>query len=127
MAKRFNYQKGKLGEQIAREFLVGKGYEAIKSNFQTRFGEIDLICAKADKLVFVEVKLRVGKDFGRPEEMINPGKIRQVEKTGQIFLQKNPEFFKKYESFRIDAVCIELAYDGSVLQINHYSNISGEI
>lgn len=122
--KRFNYETGKKGEKIARRFLRKKRYKVLESNFNTRFGEIDLICTKDGKLVFVEVKLKIGDTYGSPEEMITPKKVEQVQKTAQAFLQKNPRISKKYQSFQIDAVTIVLGKNGEISRINHYENIS---
>ncbi|MBP5618294.1 MAG: YraN family protein, partial [Clostridia bacterium] len=49
---------GERGEKLAARYLRRKGYRILERNFQTRFGEIDLIARKGDQLVFVEVKTR---------------------------------------------------------------------
>ena len=125
--KFFNYHKGKTGEEIARNFLTKKGCQIIKSNFQSRFGEIDLIAVLNKTLIFVEVKLKTGEQFGSPEEMINPRKLRQIQNMAAVFIQQNPQLANDYPSYRIDAVCIVLNDDGSVLRINHYENIGNEM
>ena len=122
--KQLNYQKGKIGEGIAEKFLIKNGYEAIKSNFQNRWGEIDLIMTKKKTLVFVEVKLKVGDQYGAPEEMINPGKIKQITRIGQLFIQQNPKIAHDFPAQRVDAVCIVLDENKKVKRINHYKNIS---
>jgi len=122
--KQLNYQKGKIGEGIAKKFLIKNGYEAIKSNFQNRWGEIDLIMTKKKTLVFVEVKLKVGDQYGAPEEMITPGKIKQITRIGQLFIQQNPKLSHGFPSQRIDAVCIVLDENKKVERINHYKSIS---
>lgn len=122
--KQKNYEVGKLGEKIAENFLTKRGYKLIARNFSTRFGEIDLIVCRDKKLIFVEVKLKIGEDFGTPEEMINSHKIGQIEMTGQTFLMKYPEYDKFYESLQIDAICIVMDENKEVERINHYENIS---
>jgi len=122
--KRFNRERGKKGEAVAEKYLRDKGYKFLERNFSTRFGEIDLIFTKGNVLVFVEVKLKIGEDFGTPEEMITKSKIFQIERIGQIFLKKNKEIAEKYDSFRIDAVAVVLDGLGEVKRINHYENIS---
>ncbi len=122
--KQFNYPKGKVGEEIALGYLLNKGYKLIKKNFHTRFGEIDLVCTKGGVLVFVEVKLKIGEDFGTPEEMITQFKISQVQKTAEAYLLENPHVAQKYSSYQIDAVAIVLDSDNSPKRINHYENIS---
>ena len=53
-------QIGRLGEQIAQSYLSSKGLHIIDRNFRTKYGEIDLIIKQAKKIIFVEVKTRVG-------------------------------------------------------------------
>lgn len=125
--KRFNYQKGRAGEKIAADYLKKKGYKIIEANFQNRFGEIDLIASRTQNtskaLVFIEVKLRIGRDLGLPEEMITPGKIRQIKRMAEIFLQNNPKLKAIYPQQRLDAVCIVLDQDKKVEEIRHYENL----
>jgi putative endonuclease len=74
-------------------------------------------------LVFVEVKLKVGTDFGTPEEMITGGKIWQVKQTAEAYLQQNPKIAASFLKYRIDAICIVLNEDYSVKSVRHYENI----
>ena len=118
--KIFNYKKGKEGEEIAREFLIKKGFKLIESNYSNNLGEIDLIMIDKDWLVFVEVKLKIGDKFGTPEEMINKNKLSQVRRVAEMYLVMEPTEFKKY---RIDAVCIVLNEDKTINRINYYDNL----
>lgn len=49
---------GEKGERLAARHLRRRGYRILERNYQTRFGEIDLIARKGGVLVFVEVKTR---------------------------------------------------------------------
>jgi putative endonuclease len=122
--KQLNYQLGKKGEKIAADFLKKNGFEIIEYNFQTRFGEIDLIGIDKSKLVFVEVKTKVGDRFGWPEEMISRNKFWQIQRTAEAYLLAKPEMEHKFPMQRIDAVAIVLAENGGVERINHYENIA---
>ena len=125
--KNLNYQTGKLGEDLARQYLIKKGYKILTSNFRSRFGEIDIIATKNSTLVFVEVKLKIGEETGQPEEMINHKKTNQIQKMAEIFLQKNPSLAQKFPLWRLDAICIVLNPDGSSKRITHWKNISDEM
>ena len=59
-----NVKKGKIGEEIARRYLVLIGMKIICSNYKTKFGEIDIIAKLENKIVFIEVKSRTSKDYG---------------------------------------------------------------
>lgn len=121
--KKENYITGRKGESIASNFLMENGFSLLEKNFRTRFGEIDLIMTDKNTLVFVEVKLKRGADFGSPEEMIDKRKVHQIRITAEMFLLKNKDIKEKFGSFRIDAVCIVLDEWGEVSRINHYENI----
>jgi len=67
--------------------------------------------------VFVEVKYKSNDILGLPEEMVSPAKINQVRRVAEIYLMKNPMIRKKFEKYRIDAVCML----GN--NIRHYENL----
>jgi putative endonuclease len=115
--KEFNYKKGRRGEEEARIYLEKKGFEFIEANFDVDIGEIDIVMADKGWLVFVEVKYKSDDYMGLPEEMITSKKLAQVKRVAEIYLMKNPKMRKKYEKYRVDAVCIL----GSSLR--HYENL----
>lgn len=47
---------GKIGENLAKTFLMKHGFKVLESNYQGRYGEIDIVAKKDTKLRFVEVK-----------------------------------------------------------------------
>jgi len=118
-----NYNKGKEGEEIARDFLIKKGFDLIESNYSNNLGEIDLIMSDKDWLVFVEVKLKIGDRYGHPEEMINKNKISQIRRVADLFLLLESPIANKYQKYRIDAVCVVLNEDKTVNRISYYENI----
>lgn len=115
--KQENFNKGRSGEDLAKSYLLKKGFDWIESNFLCDIGEIDLVMTENDWLVFVEVKFKSDDKFGIPEEMISNWKVSQVKRIGQIYLLNRPEINKKYSKYRVDAVCIL----GE--EIRHYKNV----
>jgi len=118
-----NYKKGKEGEEIAREFLINKGFKLIESNYSNNLGEIDLVMSDKDWLIFVEVKLKIGDKYGTPEEMINKNKLRQIRRVAEAFLILESPISKNFSKYRIDAVCIVLGEDRKIQRINYYENL----
>ena len=118
-----NYIKGKNGEELAREFLIKKGWELVEMNYENKLGEIDLIMIDKDFLVFVEVKLKVGDRFGSPEEMINKKKLAQVKRVAESYLVLENKMARKFKKYRIDGVCVVLDENQNVERISHYVNI----
>ena len=62
---------GIIGENIATEFLLKKGFQIIERNFLKPFGEIDIIAKDNNYLVFIEVKTRKNSNYGFPREFVN--------------------------------------------------------
>jgi putative endonuclease len=94
---------GNLGERYACKLLRENGYKIIDRNFQTSFGEIDIISKDGNTLVFVEVKTRKGDNFGFPEEAVTKQKLKHIVKSAyQYIKQKKP----KYHKLRIDVVAL---------------------
>ena len=72
-----NYSKGKLGEDIAVNYLKNCGFEILDRNFAIKAAEIDIIAYKDNIVNFIEVKSRTTIDFGYAHEAVDAGnKIR---------------------------------------------------
>ncbi len=56
---------GEVGERLAAQHLLAKGYRIRERNFRTREGEIDIIAQHGDMLAFVEVRCRRGDGRAR--------------------------------------------------------------
>lgn len=116
-----NKEIGKYGEELAKNFLIKKGYEILEMNYRfSRNAEIDIIASKKNILHFVEVKTRTQNIFGKPLEAITPNKLKQIYSCA-IFYMSNTN--KKYKKYQIDAIGILLTKDGSY-DINFIEDIS---
>ena len=112
-----NRKTGKLGEEVAEEFLAKKGMELVLRNFGTKFGEIDLIMKQNDIVVFVEVKTKKGLKFGTPEEMFTRGKYNKVKRMATVYLKGEDV------PCRIDMVAVELDENNLPKSVRHYENV----
>ena len=100
-----NKKIGDRGEEIALQYLLHQGYSLVERNYRTRYGELDLILRHDDTLVFVEVKLRRGKNFGEPLEAVTERKQATIRAIAEQYLaEEEPEF----EEARFDVVGILL-------------------
>ncbi len=113
---------GKKGEAIAASLLQSRGYEILARNFRSRFGEVDIVALDEGTLVFVEVKTRWSKEYGKPEEAVGPGKIRSITKVGQYYRATHKDL---PEAERIDLVAIEMDDIGRTIRKELIKNISG--
>ena len=72
---------GKLGEELAVEFLRKDGYEILETNWTFQKAEIDIIAKKKNTLAVVEVKTRSSLEFGLPQDFVKPKKIQLLVKA----------------------------------------------
>jgi putative endonuclease len=81
-------------------------------------GEIDIICKKCGKIVFVEVKTRGSNMFGTPEDAITAHKKQKLAMMAYQYLQQ-----KKLQNcnFSVDGVFIDMR--GHEYEIRHLENI----
>ncbi|SHH18150.1 YraN family protein [Clostridium grantii] len=97
--KKFNYEIGKLGEDLVATHLKEKGYYILERNFTCSIGEIDIIAKKDNILCFVEVKSRYNLSFGYPCESITGKKVRKIKKIALWYISK---YKIKNTDFRFD-------------------------
>lgn len=84
--------KGFIGERIAEEYLINKGYTLVERNYRHTRGEIDLIFTKEDCLVFVEVKARKNVDYGYPSDFVTPEKQQRILIAAEFFIKERDLF-----------------------------------
>lgn len=115
-------QEGKLGEDIAVEYLKKQGFKIIDRNFRIRGGEIDIVAIDGETLAFIEVKTRSSSEFGTPLEAITPWKLRALIRSAEFYKIKHPRL---PEAMRIDAVAVILDNQNNAVSIELVKNISG--
>ncbi|MCF7794090.1 MAG: YraN family protein [Candidatus Cloacimonetes bacterium] len=94
---------GKFGEELAANFLLSNGYEILKKNYHSRFGEIDIITLLADTVIFVEVKLR-SSNLDQAVSSVSVAKQKKLVKTAQDYLARHPELEDLPTRFDIIAI-----------------------
>ena len=94
--------KGKAAEAIACDHLENNGLQLIDKNFNSRYGEIDLIMRHKDSLVFIEVRYRKNLDYGGAIASVTPTKQQKIIKTALYYMQKQGREFNA----RFDVVAI---------------------
>lgn len=115
--KTLNRSTGRAGEDLASRLLQQKGYTILERNFGSKFGEIDIIARDKNVLVFVEVKTKIGIDFGLPEQEISPGKLQRIRNMATMYLKGDSV------ACRIDVVAVVLGPSHKVVRLTHYENV----
>ncbi len=117
---------GELGERIACEYLVGKGYKILGKNYRINFGELDII-AKKDKVIhFVEVKTVAGlacHSFS-PEERADWKKQRKLKRLAEMWLAKNK--LAQDAPHQIDIAGIVVDEYSRMARLHYFSNVIAE-
>lgn len=83
---------GKLGEQLAKEYLAERNYTILHRNWRNGRYELDIIAMKGEVLHFIEVKTRSSNVFGFPEENVTRKKIKHMLLAADEFLYLHPEY-----------------------------------
>ena len=120
---------GKLGEDIACDYLEKNKYRIVRRNVHFGKNELDIIAEDNDYLVFVEVKTRSclypeSGDFGIPSRAVDEGKRKNTVKAARDYMAKN--YVNKQP--RIDVIEVYMLEQKSefktptVLKVNHIRN-----
>lgn len=115
-----NQAIGNLGEKIACNYLMKKGFLIINRNYRSKTGEIDIIAKSKNTLVFVEVKTKIGDVKGKPYEHVTKSKLAKFKRAVQAYLIS----YKIESPIRLDVVSIQLFEDLLVKKILHFENIT---
>lgn len=111
---------GKVGEDIAKNFLIKQGFKILEMNYRySRIAEIDIIALKKDILHFVEVKTRTQEFYGSPIEAVKPTKLKHIYSCAMEYISKAS---KTYKGYSIDVIGIILNKE-EVLKIDFIENI----
>jgi putative endonuclease len=77
---------GAYGERLASRHLEDQGLVVLARNWRCADGEIDLILADGEDVVFCEVKTRRSSVFGAPAEAVGPAKVRRLRRLAARWL-----------------------------------------
>ena len=103
------------GEQIAKDYLLNKGYIILYRNWRSGKKEIDIIAVKENMVVVVEIKTRSRKNLLFPEESVNNRKKGFLRIAAQAFLDEHTQ----YRNLRFDIISIIMSGD-VVAEIVHF-------
>jgi putative endonuclease len=82
-------QLGRLGEELAADFLTGLGMVVLARNWRCRQGELDLVAADGRRLVVCEVKTRSGTGYGDPAEAVTRRKMGRIRQLTRCWLAEH--------------------------------------
>jgi putative endonuclease len=126
MPKVFTSEKqkiGEIGENIATKFLVKHGFLILDRNYTKKWGEIDIVAEKANKIYFVEVKsVSYGTDDPRmPEDNMHPWKLKRLSRTIQTYLISKR--ISEEKEWQVDLLVVYLDLENKKAKVKVVSNI----
>ena len=108
-------QTGKFGEDMAADYLEGKGFTILARNWRSGHYELDIVAVDDDGIHFVEVRTRINPEI-LPQETVNSSKQRKVVEAAKRFLRE--EAYRRFSDFEafFDVVGVTLSNDGTDLE-----------
>jgi putative endonuclease len=95
---------GKRAERRAVRWYRVRGYRILATNAWVAGYELDIVVRRGRRLIFCEVKEKLGERFGDPLEMVNDEKQRRLRIAAGAWLARHPETSGLRVSFDVIAV-----------------------
>lgn len=109
---------GSKGEELAIDYLKSNQYSILEKNFDSKYGEIDIIAEKNHCLYFVEVKTRSNLNYGQPYEAVTKWKISHIKRASQYYLLKN-----NYSDYRLKIAVFSIVISDRKTEIKFWDDI----
>lgn len=133
MPKVFTSEKqkiGQIGENIAVKFLMKHHFSILDRNYTKKWGEIDIVAEKSNKIYFIEVKsvsretlssvTHETLDQYKPEDNMHPWKLKRLARVIQTYLlSKNLD----EKEWQVDLLVIFLNLKDKTAKIKVVSDI----
>ena len=103
---------GAYGERLASRHLEDQGLVILARNWRCSDGEIDLILADREDVVFCEVKTRRSSAFGSPAEAVGPAKVQRLRRLAARWLAESR---MRPREVRFDVVSVLPQHRGAAL------------
>jgi len=126
-------EKGAIGEQVALQYFINRGYTLLQMNYWKKWGEIDLILKKGSMIHFVEVKAvsyetkeellqSVTHETWRPEELVHAEKLRKLKKAIETWLIEH----QTVTEWQIDVAAVKMVPRETFASVNLIDNVAIE-
>jgi putative endonuclease len=113
-----NQELGRLGEELAADYLVKHSLKVLRRNVRRGTGEIDILALEGETVVFIEVKTSAATSPVRPEDQLTRTKKLHIARTALKFIQEKRLLNNR---LRIDLLGIIIDAEGKA-EFNHIKN-----
>ena len=99
---------GHYGERVAEQHLTDAGLTILARNWRCPDGELDIVAAEGDVVVFCEVKTRSSSEFGDPAEAVGAAKADRLRSLALRWLseQRGLSETRRWPQLRFDVVSV---------------------
>lgn len=97
---------GDAAERQARAYLIAQGCCPIASNTHGKVGELDLVVAEGQTIVFVEVRFRATAAFGGAAGSVSAAKQLRIRRSAELYLLRRYGQ-SAWPACRFDVIAIE--------------------
>ena len=111
---------GRLGEQLALEHYERLGFELLARNHRTRSGELDLVVADPDTIVFAEVKTARLTALD-PLVSITQRKLARLRRLAREWLATAPHCRRR--GVRLDVIAIVLDEHDRLVALEQFADV----
>jgi putative endonuclease len=112
----YHNELGRIGEQLAVDYLSRNGFTILERNFIYDKAEIDIIAQKEEKVIVVEVKTRNSAFFGDPQDFVTKAKIKlMVKAANEYVITNNIEMEVRFD-------IIAILKNQHIEKIEHFEN-----
>jgi putative endonuclease len=108
---------GTRSEHAAERFLKRLGYKILARNYVCSFGELDLVAADGDCVVFIEVRSTEKEDLDGPATSVDSAKQSRLTKLALHFLRRHNLLGRPT---RFDVLALSWPADRSAPTIDHH-------
>ena len=122
---------GKIGEDLACDYLKQQGYTIMDRNYWKKWGEIDIVARRGQVLHFIEVKsvtrekwqMQAGDpDDYEPEDNLHPWKRQRLARVIEIYLKDHDVDEDEFD-WQVDALAVYVSPTGEKLKIEILEDI----
>ena len=125
-----NKEIGRIGEEIAGNYLIKKGFTVLSKNYLKKWGEIDIVSRETNKIHFIEVKTvsyetkvlldqAVTRRTWRPEENVHAFKIKKLSRAIESWVMENDCNLE----WQIDIVAIRIVPREKYASVKYIPNV----
>jgi putative endonuclease len=112
---------GRLGEELALGFFTACGYQCLAQRYRRAGGEVDLIVARPQLVVFVEVKTRGPGSWTPAHDAVTAAQLRRMRATARAWLADQPAPLRA--DLRCDVVAVQFGGEGRGVVLRHFPGV----